>query len=324
MKTKMFTALTAIAILASACQNKASLTGQWIEPIPGNPDAIQGIDLKENGEASSINMATLQYEQWSREGDRLILSGESIGNHQTIAFADTFEIGKLTADSLVLKKGDYVMSLARPQSSIPATLIQPATPLSFTVNGRLIIGHEVRSFIADGDTAEYWIIDETDSLKPLYEKAVGEKAKPYTAVKASLRVVDAGKSAEGFAAEALLLVLIEQNMVRHDDLHPVGNQDLRLRNACLLHSLQLLDKGRDGKGHAVSDDTGGVLIENTAGQQVKRKTAIVVDDGMTGVGAALITDDNVGSLGQKVSDLTLSFISPVCTYDCTNHIKTSS
>ena len=47
----------------------------------------------------------------------------------------------------------------------------------------------------------YWIIDETDSLKPLYEKAVGEKAKPYTAVKASLRVVDAGKSAEGFAAE---------------------------------------------------------------------------------------------------------------------------
>lgn len=104
MKTKMFTALTAIAILASACQNKASLTGQWIEPIPGNPDAIQGIDLKENGEASSINMATLQYEQWSREGDRLILSGESIGNHQTIAFADTFEIGKLTADSLVLKR----------------------------------------------------------------------------------------------------------------------------------------------------------------------------------------------------------------------------
>ena len=190
MKTKMFTALTAIAILASACRNEASLTGQWIEPVPGNPDAIQGIDLKENGEASSINMATLQYKQWSREGDRL-----------TIAFADTFEIGKLTADSLVLKKGDYVMSLARPQSSIPATLIQPATPLSFTVNGRLIIGHEVRSFIADGDTTEYWIIDETDSLKPLYEKAVGEKVKPYTAVKASLRVVDAGKSTEGFAAE---------------------------------------------------------------------------------------------------------------------------
>lgn len=71
----------------------------------------------------------------------------------------------------------------------------------FTVTGRLIIGHEVRSFIADGDTTEYWIIDETDSLKPLYEQTVGEKAKPYTAVKASLRVVDAGKSSDGFAAE---------------------------------------------------------------------------------------------------------------------------
>ena len=118
-----------------------------------------------------------------------------------VKFKNSNHIYSFSPNNQMIKKGDYVMSLARPQSSIPATLIQPATPLSFTVNGRLIIGHEVRSFIADGDTAEYWIIDETDSLKPLYEKAVGEKAKPYTAVKASLRVVDAGKSAEGFAAE---------------------------------------------------------------------------------------------------------------------------
>lgn len=86
------------------------------------------------------------------------------------------------------------------QTSVPTLNQEDSSSLIF-VSGRLIIGHEVRSFIADGDTTEYWIIDETDSLKPLYEKAAGEKAKPYTAVKASLRVVDAGKSAEGFAAE---------------------------------------------------------------------------------------------------------------------------
>lgn len=201
MKKKMFTLLTAIAILFSACRNEATLTGQWIEPIPGSRDAIQGFELKENGEATSINMSTLQYKQWIREGDRLILSGESIGNHQTISFSDTLEICQLTSDSLILKKDSYIRNFARPQNSIPATLIQNADSLSFTVTGRLIIGHEVRSFIAEGDSTEYWIIDKTDSLKPLYEQTVGENAKPYTAVKASLRVIDTGKSTEGFAAE---------------------------------------------------------------------------------------------------------------------------
>lgn len=201
MKKKMYTALTAIAILTSACRQEPSLTGQWIEPVPGTSDAIQGIELKENGDATSINMATLQYKRWNREGDRLILSGESIGNHQTIAFTDTFEIGKLSTDSLILKKGDYMMSLTRPQDTIPAALIQPASPKPFTVTGRLVIGHEIRSFIADGDTTEYWIIDETDSLKPLYEQATGVNTQPYTPVKASLRVIETGKSTDGFAAQ---------------------------------------------------------------------------------------------------------------------------
>ena len=89
MKKKNFIPLIAIAVLCAACHDKTTLTGDWIEPVPGNTNTIQGFSLKENGEATSINMATLQYKSWAQEDNRLILSGESIGNQQTISFSDT-------------------------------------------------------------------------------------------------------------------------------------------------------------------------------------------------------------------------------------------
>ncbi len=170
MKKKNFIPLIAIAVLCAACHDKTTLTGDWIEPVPGTTNTIQGFSLKENGEATSINMATLQYKSWAQEDNRLILSGESIGNHQTISFSDTLKICKLSEDSLILKKGDLVKTYTRPKSIIPATPIQPAISTTFTVKGKLVIGHEVRSFIAEGDTTSYWIIDDSGTLKEEYEK----------------------------------------------------------------------------------------------------------------------------------------------------------
>ena len=79
--------------------------------------------------------------------------------------------------------------------------IQPAISTTFTVKGKLVIGHEVRSFIAEGDTTSYWIIDDSGTLKEEYEKTIGNNPKPYTPVYAELKVIDTGKSNEGFAAE---------------------------------------------------------------------------------------------------------------------------
>ena len=62
--------------------------------------------------ASSINMATLQYETWESKDGKLILTGKSIGNHRTLSFTDTLMIEKLTQDSLILSKGDYVLRYA--------------------------------------------------------------------------------------------------------------------------------------------------------------------------------------------------------------------
>lgn len=45
------------------------IEGKWTEPVPDMENQMQGIELKEDGKASSINMATLQYEKWEKKGE---------------------------------------------------------------------------------------------------------------------------------------------------------------------------------------------------------------------------------------------------------------
>ena len=51
------------AVLFMACSG-ASIEGSWVEPVPGMEHMLQGIKIESGGKASSINMATLQYETW--------------------------------------------------------------------------------------------------------------------------------------------------------------------------------------------------------------------------------------------------------------------
>lgn len=73
--------------------------------------------------------------------------------------------------------------------------------IPYVVKGKVIMGHEVRSFTAKGDTLDYWIYDGSGELDSLYKKATEENVSPYTPVYAELKVYDKGKSTEGFAAE---------------------------------------------------------------------------------------------------------------------------
>lgn len=117
MKEKLlFAVIASIAVFASACSNETStLVGKWVEPIPGMEDKVQGVSLKQDGHATSINMATLQYENWQQIGDKLILTGSSIGNGTSGSFTDTFIIEKITADELILKRGEENITLKRVQ-----------------------------------------------------------------------------------------------------------------------------------------------------------------------------------------------------------------
>ncbi len=96
------------------------LVGSWVQPIAGQEGKVQGIKIGEDGQAESINMATLVYQGWYSFGandinnaDMIVLRGQSIGNKQTIDFTDTMRVVKLTADSLVLSEGAVVLEFVR-------------------------------------------------------------------------------------------------------------------------------------------------------------------------------------------------------------------
>lgn len=112
MATKVFVkgVYTLLIAASLAACNSGTIEGKWVEPIPGMEDQIQGVSLEKGGKASSINMATLQYEKWERKGKVLMLTGKSIGNSVTIPFTDTLTIEKLTNDELILRKGDLTIN----------------------------------------------------------------------------------------------------------------------------------------------------------------------------------------------------------------------
>lgn len=90
------------ALSLAACGGTA-IEGTWLEPIPGM-SGEQGFTLEKGGRAESVNMATLKYETWNLKGSRLILTGKSIGNGQTLQFSDTLRIEKLDAQSLTVTR----------------------------------------------------------------------------------------------------------------------------------------------------------------------------------------------------------------------------
>ncbi len=186
-----------------ACNN-TTLEGSWIEPIPGMPDMQQGFTLEADGSASSINMSTLKYEKWKKEGNLLFLSGISIGNHQSFSFTDTLAIENLTQDSLILKKGEQVLRYSKSNKVLDKgempTLLSAPTKKLLSVKGELVIGHEVRSFTAEGDSVDYWVVDETGELIQKYDE-ITKGTKNGKPVYVELEVIDMGKSDEGFAAD---------------------------------------------------------------------------------------------------------------------------
>lgn len=101
MKKIYFAALA--SVLLSSCTSRPTLEGVWVQPIPGQQEKWQGFILSPNGTANSLNMKTLLYKNWEREGDTLTLTGKSIGNKQTINFTSKATIKKLTADTLTLE-----------------------------------------------------------------------------------------------------------------------------------------------------------------------------------------------------------------------------
>lgn len=116
-KKSFFCMLFPVVLAATAAcssESEPQLAGTWLQPVPGIESVMQGITLEADGSARSENMSTLCYESWTRPDEGvLILSGKSVGNGITIEFSDTLTLSRLTADTLVLAKGDYEMVYTR-------------------------------------------------------------------------------------------------------------------------------------------------------------------------------------------------------------------
>lgn len=120
---KKFFILLACGLCACTTRNNApDPTGCWMEILPPDATYTQGMQLFKDGSAAAIGTATLRLHSWQRSDDRLILSGTSIGNGQSLPFSDTLRIVRLTADSLTLQRGDLHIAYVRhePAPSRPA------------------------------------------------------------------------------------------------------------------------------------------------------------------------------------------------------------
>ena len=68
------------------------------------------------------------------------------------------------------------------------------------LRGRVVLGHEVRAFIPEGDTVEYWIVDRSGALEREYDRKTGGQKNGMPA-RVELKARYKGPSDEGFAAD---------------------------------------------------------------------------------------------------------------------------
>lgn len=80
----------------------ADVVARWVEPVPGQEDAVQGFDLHADGTARAVNMATLVYTHWRLKDAALVLEGRSIGNGTTSDVTEVLPIVTVGAHEMTV------------------------------------------------------------------------------------------------------------------------------------------------------------------------------------------------------------------------------
>lgn len=106
-------ALCGLMGLAFASCSRPSVVGTWVEPAAeGSLLGDVGFTLLESGDVISINTGFREYKTWERNGDLLILNGETTGSAPT-TFADTNNIISLSDSLLVIGQDGYSVTYHR-------------------------------------------------------------------------------------------------------------------------------------------------------------------------------------------------------------------
>ena len=75
--------------------------------------------------------------------------------------------------------------------------------------------------------------------------------------------------------------------------------------------LDLFEEPRRVDDDAVADDRRDVRPEDAGGQQRELEGLAVGDDGVAGVGAAVVADDEVVLVAEQIDDLPLGLVAPL-------------
>ena len=67
--------------------------------------------------------------------------------------------------------------------------------------------------------------------------------------------------------------------------------------------------------HAGTHHVHGFIAQDAGGEQIQNELALVVDDGVSGVIAALIAHDDVVLLAEQVDHAALALVAPVDAYN---------
>ena len=121
--------------------------------------------------------------------------------------------------------------------------------------------------------------------------------------------------------EALLLQAVHQHMIGHGDDRLVADPEVfgRDPDALRAKAARLLREVFDIDDHAVAEHVDDALAKDARGKQVEDEFPPLIDDGMTGIVAALIAADDVIVLGQQVDHSALAFVAPVDPADRSKH-----
>lgn len=169
-----------------------NIIGSWED----QSDAALHFTLFKDGTAQSDNMKTLLYKEWKVEDDQLFLVFESIGNKISSIDTVAYEIQQLNKEQMILKKDSISWKYKRVQPKEKAAVEENLK----TFSGRLTLGHEANSFQPCGSDKVFWVRDQTNNLKDIYEQLTKEE-QAYTPIFVEMEIIDKGKAKEGFPAD---------------------------------------------------------------------------------------------------------------------------
>ena len=131
----------------------------------------------------------------------------------------------------------------------------------------------------------------------------------------------AAGGAELLVRQTILLQAVEQLVVRHADDGLVADLQVLRRDgdAAGAQALDLMEHVLGINDHAGAEHVHGLVAQDAARHEIEHELALVVDDGVAGVVAALIAHDDVVLLAEQVDHAAFALVAPVDAYDGCQH-----